>query len=110
MSALCSGNNTVRAYHYVTVEVYIHFQCGQNDKIKLVHISSLIERIGILRCTDFDMAVRMFFNRLYRTQIKVLGIYQNINQVTLQKICHRFGQSANAKTHADAAFLHLVCQ
>ena len=42
MSALCTGDHTVRTYNYVTVKVYVYFQCCQDYEIQLFTTAPLL--------------------------------------------------------------------
>ena len=108
MTTLCTCDDTVRTDDNVTVKVHIHFQCCQNHKIQFIDYSTFIKRICILTGTDAEMPG--IFYRFYRVQVKVLRIQKNINLIVIQKITHRFCQTADAKSHADPALFHNLCQ
>ena len=55
MSALCTGNDTVRTYNYVTVKVYVYFQCCQDYEIQLIYNSTLVKWICLLTSRDTEM-------------------------------------------------------
>ena len=55
MSALCTGDHTVRTYNYVTVKVYVYFQCCQDYEIQLIYNSTLVKWVRVLTGRNTEM-------------------------------------------------------
>ena len=55
MSALGTGDHTVRAYNHVAVKVYVHFQCRKDNKIQLIYYSALVKWVCILTGRNTEM-------------------------------------------------------
>ena len=105
MSALGSGDDSVRAYHHVAVKVYINFQSSQDYEIQLVHICALIEGVRILGSGNLKV-IGVFLNGLDGSGIEILGIHQRLDQPFLQKLAHGARNAAYAELHLDSSLLH----
>ena len=55
MSALGTGDHTVRTYNYVTVKVYVYFQCCQDYEIQLIYNSTLVKWVRVLTGRNTEM-------------------------------------------------------
>ena len=55
MSALGTGDHTVRAYNHIAVKVYVYFQCRKDNKIQLIYYSALVKWVCILTGRNTEM-------------------------------------------------------
>ena len=109
MSALCTGDDTVRAYNDVTVEVCIDLKCSEDDEIQLVDVCALVERVCILICRDVEVT-RIGRCGADRILVEILRIYEAADEAFLEEVTHWLCDTADTEGHVDITLTHDLCE
>ena len=109
MSALGTGDDTVRAHNDVTVEMCIDLQCREDNEIQLVYVCALVERVCILICSDVEVT-RIGRCGADRILVEILGINEAADEAFLEEVTHWLCDTADAEGHVDITLTHDLCE